>query len=282
MSNILVLSLPRSGSSVMAQLIASAGYENYIHYHSELLTPSSFNKDGYFEDTFITLLNDQLIRFCYSLDNSFLYAPSLEQFKNLSLSNLKGCDLDMIDVYTPPNYKNKVKEYTGCDWDVWGLTRMSKGEKWYKCYSKFGIQYGEEVKNKLTQLVTNINSHDNLIIKDPRLALVASLYNLKNFKIIYIKRNKQEIFKSMRRHYGKDLFTQNYLPYTMYCSNHFNYKVGYQDFDQYFKSYSDIIEEYIKDKNSLIVEYENLSDPLTVKNINSFIQSSINLNILKK
>lgn len=282
MSNIIVLSLPRSGSSVMAQLIASAGYKNYISNNSELITPSQFNKDGYFEDTFITLLNDQLIRFCYWFNYSFLYTPSLEQFRNLSLSNVKGCNWDMLEVYMPPNYKDKVKEYTGCDWDVWGLTRTSKGEKWHKCYSKFGIQYGEEVIDKLNKLVDNINSQDKLIIKDPRLALVAPLYNLKNTKIIYIKRGKEDTLKSMKKHYGKDLFTQNYLPDTEYCSNHFNYKIGYQDYDYYYRTYNNIIEEYIKDKDSLTIDYEHLSNQDTINSINNFIQSEININLLKK
>lgn len=282
MSNILILSLPRSGSSVMAQLIASAGYKNYINNNSELITPSQFNKDGYFEDTFITLLNDQLIRFCYSLENSFLYTPSLEQFKNLNLNNVKKSNWDMLDVYFPPNYKDKIKEYTGCDWDVWGLTRTLKGEKWHKCYSKFGIQHGKDVIYKLNELVNTINKQDNLVIKDPRLALIAPLYNLKNTKIIYIKRNKKDTLKSMRRHYGKDLFTQNYLPNTKYCSNHFNYKIGYQDYNYYYKTYNNIIKEYIKDKNSLTVEYENLLNPDTIKNINNFIQSKININLFKQ
>ena len=282
MSNIIVLSLPRSGSSVMAQLVASAGYKNYISDNSELITPSQFNQDGYFEDTFITLLNDQLIRFCYSFNYSFLYTPSLEQFKNLSLKNVKGCNWDMLEVYMPPHYKDKVKEYTGCDWDVWGLTRTSKGEKWHKCYSKFGIQYGEEVIYKLNKLVENINNRDKLIIKDPRLALVAPLYNFENTKIIYIKRGKEDNLKSMRRHYGKDLFTQNYLPNTKYCSNHFNYRIGYQDYNYYYKTYNYIIEEYIKDKDSLTIDYENLSNQNTINSINNFIHSEIKINLFKK
>jgi len=282
MSNILILSLPRSGSSVMAQLITSAGYKNYINENSELITPSQFNKDGYFEDTFITLLNDQLIRFYYDFNYSFLYTPSLEQFKNLHLKNIKNSNGDTSEIYIPPDYKHKIEEYTGCDWDVWGLTRLLKGGKWYECYSKFGIQNIEEVKDKLTKLIDKINSQDGLIIKDPRLALIAPLYNLKNFKVIYIKRNKEDTLKSMRRHYGKNLFTTNYLPNTKFCSNHFNYKIGYQNYNYYYKTYNNIIEEYIRDKNSLIIEYEQLSNPNVIKNINNFIQSEINLNLLKK
>ena len=57
-NRVIVLSLPRCGSSLLTNLISSAGYNVY---GSELLGPSAFNIDGYFEDTKVTLLNDQLI-----------------------------------------------------------------------------------------------------------------------------------------------------------------------------------------------------------------------------
>ena len=51
MKNIIVLSLPRSGSSLLANLLESSGYVNYTTDNSHLLNSSEFNKNGYFEDT---------------------------------------------------------------------------------------------------------------------------------------------------------------------------------------------------------------------------------------
>lgn len=279
-SNILILSLPRSGSSVLANLIASAGFQNYTSNNSKLLSPSKFNKDGYFEDTFITLLNDQLIRLCYSLEHSFLFTPRFEMFKKIALKNSGNFKHDMVDVYMPKDYKNKIKEYSGCEWDVWGLTRTEEGQKWHKCYSRYGIDTGEKIIKQLKKTIIRIKSKENIIIKDPRLAFVAPLYNFNNFKVIYIKRKKKDIIKSMRNHYGNNLFTKNFLPDTEICSNHFNYKIGYQSFNYYYNNYNKIILDYLKNKNSLIIEYEKLYDYKTQKVLNDFIESEINFKIL--
>jgi hypothetical protein len=287
-NKIIVLSLPRCGSSIMTNLISSSGYNVYAHSNSQLMGPSSFNTDGYFEDTLITLLNDQLIKMMYGMDHSFLYTPSLEDFKlksNLPLDNSTfEYDLTSDTIYTPENYASQVKDYSGCDWDVWGLTRMTEGEKWHKCYSKYGIDNYSNVIKTLNMLTEKINSSQhNLVIKDPRLAFTIPLYNIDNCKIVYVRRGKKDSLSSMRKHYGTNIFTQNYLPDTLYCSNHFNYKIKYQDFDYYYDTYTSIIESYINDKNSLIVDYENLlkKDKLTIDSINHYIQGDINVNLLK-
>jgi hypothetical protein len=287
-NKIIVLSLPRCGSSIVTNLISSAGYCNQISSDSKLLGPSSFNSDGYFEDTLITLLNDQLIRMVYGMDYSFIHTPSFNDFQlksQLPLNNpLFNFDLTQDTIFTPNEYSNKIKEYSGCDWDVWGLTRMVDGEKWYKCYSKYKVDNYENIKETLNNLVDNINSFSqNLVIKDPRLALTIPFYNIQNCKVIYVKRNKQDSLSSMRKHYGINMFTKNYIPDTEYCSNHFNYKVKYQDFDYYYDTYTSIIENYIKDKDSLIVSYEDLlnKDESSIDSINNHIQGNIDINLLK-
>lgn len=139
-NKVIVLSLPRCGSSVMTSLISSAGYNVYTS--TGLLGPSSFNKDGYFEDIKITLLNDQLIRMVYGSDYSFIHTPALDEFKLKTNQSLTQTDFefDLDDIYFPPNFENQLSEYIGCDWDVWGLTRMLPGGKWYNAYSKYKVK----------------------------------------------------------------------------------------------------------------------------------------------
>jgi hypothetical protein len=281
-NKIIVLSLPRCGSSVITSLISSAGYKVYAE--TNLLGPSVFNKDGYFEDTKLTLLNDQLIRMVYGGDYSFIHTPSLEEFKNKTVypANQIDFEYDLDDIYFPPDYNNKTEEYIGCSWDVWGLTRMLPNTKWYKAYSKFKIKTHPQIISALNEVTDYINNYkENIILKDPRLALVLPFYKFTDCKYVFIKRNKENTLKSMRNHYGKNIFTQNYLPDTKYCSNHFNYKVKYQDFDYYYKTYTSIIEENIKDKESFVLNYEDLSNGNTINKLNTFINGNININLLK-
>ena len=285
-NKVIILSLPRCGSSITANLVSSAGYETNIN--SELLGPSSFNKDGYFEDVQITLLNDQLIKMVYGMDHSFLHIPSLEDFKTKTKSKLNqttfSYDLDESTVYTPKNYINKIKEYSGCDWDVWGLTRMIEGEKWYKCYSKYKLSNFNLINKTLNELVNTINNYPkNLIIKDPRLAFTIPFYRFNDYKIIFIRRSKDKLLESMQKHYGSNIFSINYLPDTNYCSNHFNYKIKFQNFEYYYNTYNSIIEEFIKNKDSITINFEDLlnKDELTINTINNYIQGNININLLK-
>lgn len=281
-NKVIVLSLPRCGSSVMTSLISSAGYNVYTS--AGLLGPSSFNKDGYFEDIKITLLNDQLIRMVYGSDYSFIHTPSLNEFKSKTNQLLTQTDFefDLDDIYFPPNFENQLNDYIGCGWDVWGLTRMLPGGKWHNAYSKYKVKNYNQIIQSITEIEDYINnSKENIILKDPRLALVLPFYKFNDCKFIFIKRGKDNTLKSMRKHYGKNLFTLNYLPGTEYCSNHFNYKIKYQDFDYYYETYSSIIETNIKDKESITINYEDLSKENTINLLNNFIQGEININLLK-
>jgi hypothetical protein len=111
---------------------------------------------------------------------------------------------------------------------------------------------------------------------------VAPLYDLKDFKVIYIFRSFEDTLNSMRNHYGANLFTQNYLPNSHYCSNHFNYKIQYQDPKYYYNTFNSIIQEYIKDKDSLILNYNDLNTSKSITQLNNFIQGNININIFQQ
>jgi hypothetical protein len=278
MKNILIISLPRSGSSLLSNLLNSANYNYYIAENSSLINKSCFNVNGYFEDTQLTLLNDQLIRISHGSDCSFLY-PSAKFNIPIDYSDFY---YDLDDVYFPNDHIFDVKKYTGCDWDVWGLTRMGVGEKWHKCYSRYEVDSGKNIQKTLSKILNQFKAKNNLIIKDPRFALVYPFYNSVDFKIIYIKRDKSDILTSMRKHYGKNLFTENYFENTFFCSNHFNYKVKYQNFEDYFEIYTNYIKNFITNKDCLTIDYETIRDSKTISNINDFIGSKVDENIIIK
>jgi hypothetical protein len=284
-NNIIILSLPRNGSSLLANLITSAGYKNYISEGSELMNGSDFNIDGYFEDTLVTLLNDQLIKATYGEKYSFLYIPELDRIKYPDSLKEFEYDIDEHTLFVPEDYQNKIEEYIGCNWDVWGLTRMIEGKKWYNCYSKFNIQNLLGILKQKETLENRFNNSSNTILKDPRMALTYPLFKFNNHKIIYIQRNPENTLNSMKRHYGKNIFTQNYLPGVNYCSNHFNYKIEYQDFNYYFNTYHSAIQYWINEKkdNYITIDFDDLlnKDPETVNSINEFIGGEINIDLIR-
>jgi hypothetical protein len=280
MANILILSLPRSGSSIILQLIASAGYKPYTGPGSCLLGPSDLNRGGYFEDTQLNLLNDQLIKILYGDKYSFLFAPKYIINKLPKDSNFRY-DVSDDSVFVPSDFYSNINKYTGRDWDVWGLSRMAPGEKWYKCYSKYNVDTFGSIISTLDSTVDYINRQDGLIIKDPRMALVAHLYNLSNLKIIYVERKKSEILASMKRHYGRNLFSNELIDNAKICSNFFNYKIQPQLFSQYYNRYTTFIKNYIKDKKSISIDYNNIQQQDTIDKINKFIGGNIDIKLFK-
>ena len=82
--------MPRSGSSLITNLLMTAGFSNKIFDNSEFIMKSQFNKDGYFEDINFTLLNDQLIRSTFGKKYNFLFIPTFNSFKRkINFSNIQ-------------------------------------------------------------------------------------------------------------------------------------------------------------------------------------------------
>ena len=82
--SLLIISPPRSGSSIIAQLLENAGLEtDKIKENQVCINPSIFNKNGYNEDVCFTLLNDQIIRCIYGNEFSFIHAPHPLKIKEL-------------------------------------------------------------------------------------------------------------------------------------------------------------------------------------------------------
>lgn len=287
-TTILVLSLPRSGSSLLTNLIASSGY---IYSLTKGLKGSfvahEFNKGGYFEDVVFTLLNDQLIRLYFGLEYSFLNPPPFKKFLETvanggnKLPSSFNYDVNYKTVKIPNNFIKDIMDFTGTDWDVWGITRMINGGKWENCYSKNEINTKNKILIKRDFYKYNLeNSKKSLVLKDPRLALVIPFYQFKNIKVIWIKRKKEDVLKSMRRHYGPRLFTKHLIPNTNFVSNHFNYKVPPLDFNDYIERYENIIKYSVKHYSNLIIDFDDLISLKEIKKLEDFIGGKIDRSII--
>jgi hypothetical protein len=279
--NIIIVSLPRSGSSMLASLIQSAGYNTNLINSSNFTSSSEFNRNGYFEEVRLTLLNDQLIRLKAGKNASNLFVTK-EHLKCLKLEDIKNkfqYDLDEKTVFFPDDFSKKIEYYTGKNWDVWGISRMIPGGKWYKAYSKYEVESLENIKKTLSMYEKTMNSGNNLIMKDPRLGLVLDMFNLdkQKCKFIRIKREKSSVLKSMKNHYGSGMFTSNILPGSVdIVSNHFNYKIRYQCFDEYEKIYNEVMDKNLEHYDCITVDYDLILAHKNIKIIEDFIGSTIN------
>jgi hypothetical protein len=275
--NYFILSLPRSGSSYLTRMLLKLGKKNFNFFLKIKPNHYELNKDGYYENTFVTLLNDQLIRLNYGLKYSFLYPPSYNIFKKSNNFNKSySYDLDDTNVFIPKNYSNKLYDYTGFNWDVWGLSRMQQKKKWHKIYEKYNLKTFKEIKLSKIRFERKINALNDYVIKDPRFLLTFKYYNLKNFKIILINRDKNELLKSLRRHYGKNIFTKKYLPESKIVSNHFNHKIGYISYSEFCERYNSV-KFFLKKKfksRVLDVNFNRLIklEKNTLNKINDFIK----------
>jgi len=89
--NIAILGCPRSGTSLVAHLVKSAGYDADNYGTRDLMKPNKdFNPDGYFERIDIVKTNDRLIHLIGENYN-FLNPPTLHKVKaNNNIS--QGCE----------------------------------------------------------------------------------------------------------------------------------------------------------------------------------------------
>ena len=282
-SKILVLSLPRSGSSFITQVIADSGYQPSLFAKPEAkFSAHEFNKHGYYEDVPFTLLNDQLLKLYFGMEYSFLYPPSHQDFQKIHKSAITNLpedfhyDVDEKTVFIPKNFTENVEDFTGTDWDVWGITRMVNGGKWQNCYIKNQMATKNDILTRKEDYKRRIEQTDyDLVLKDPRLALTLPLYNLENVKIVWIKRKPQDTLASMRRHYGPRMFTDELMPNTPYVSNHFNHKVQPMSFEEYLDRYEKAIEYSLSKYPHCIVYFDDLAAQKNLQELEEFIGKPI-------
>ena len=287
MPNIFILSMPRAGSSMLSNLICSSGYKSFISPSSSLIKPSSLNPQGYFEDITFTLLNDQLLKGIYGNKYSFLYPPdaqsrkwSIYDFMNV-ISEDYFYDVDEKNVNITPDFYNNLREFTGQDWDVWGISRMINGGKWENCYKKNFVSDKSEIVETKAKIEKIIAQSNGLLIKDPRLTLTLELFDFledKNNLFIYLTRSEDRVVQSMRKHYGPNLFTDNLIIGNEFVSNHFNHRVGSMEWSVFSSSYA-FISEKLPSERTLLVNYDEIvsKDKFCIDSIESFIGNKLNL-----
>ena len=257
---LVILGLPRSGTSLVARLCISAGYDPQIFSDSKFFGGSPYNEDGYYEEVRLTLLNDQLIRGLYSEKHSFLYPPNPR--KTLKASDLRDTffhDIDHESLSIPVDFEDRLIFYTGTDSDYWGLTRMQNNGKWLNGYRKFGVSNGAEIKKAFTRYNNKLASDRRLVLKDPRLCITGHLYDLSNCDLLFVERDTKSIVDSMKRHYGPRLFSAKCFVGFDWVSNHFNLKVPPMEEETFIKRYIRHL-DMIKSKHisSFVVRYEAL------------------------
>lgn len=268
---------------MLAGLISTAGFGTDISRDSEFIGASDFNQGGYFEEVGLTLLNDQIIRILYGYQYSFLHAPDVvgSPVKLSASCRPFKYDIDEASLEIPTDFLDKLSAYTGANWDVWGLSRMRRGGKWYQCYSKYGVSdlSGVLRTKKIYEKLINERSSSPLVVKDPRFGLTLGSFDFSlDTKLIYIRRAPEEILSSMRRHYGAGLFTKHCLPGTDYCSNHFNLKVPPQDYEEYYRRYEASILENIGRFPNLVIDYRGILDGSQLSCLEEFIGSRVDRN----
>lgn len=305
MKRILIISPPRSGSSLVSQLLESAGYQQpKLPLSAELLTgisPSEFNPRGYNEDTAFSLLNDQLIRLIYGHRYSFLHSPSPSAILTAVKTGAAPTgrmlddfyyDLDEATVVMPRDYLSRLKDIANHSWDVWGLSRMQISGKWYKAYSRHNLASGNDIDKKLLEFrnfLQNRFTGPNTYLKDPRVIFAFPAY-LKalaksEFSVILLHRDTSDLLKSMRAHYGNRLFTEHVVDDHKFVSNHFNYQVRPQVFDDYLAS-ARLSMKIIRDLGLPVLElsYDKLKNAdhrhEQLSSLNSFIEADVDHSII--
>lgn len=315
---LLVLSMPRAGSSATAETLLSLGAQLFSWSSDISQNASEHNSNGYFEDSRLNLLNDNALRLAFG-DFSFLNNSDNNLMANEGRLNFLESDQENRDFYydledrfveTPPDYEENLLSYTGNTWDVWGLTRMRPGQKWFKAHSRTCTENFSSLQSSLTSLVSELTDSvrnmvpsrtldymsqsgarpgqisnrneintpsisQTLVLKDPRmvytLPLLAKYLSNLPIKLLFVERDKLANLASMRRHYGPRLFSKDVFPGTNWVSNHFNYKIKPQTFDEYTLNYLKFKSNCESLFPNLTIYCEQLSETPTHQRILSFL-----------
>lgn len=275
--NLCILSPPRVGSSFVASLVQRDDpdlIDKKLFPDLEIVRNNSeFNPKGYFEEVGLNLMLDQMIRRRFGPYSSFL--------NNSSMLHGLEPDFDHDDrefdldgrVEVPLDYAHRIEHYTGRPWDIWGLSRMAEGQKWHRAYSRAGVASFSKAEEKWSLLKGLLVSAVLKPIKDPRLLYLANELP-DTVRIITIRREPKDLLASMRSHYGPRMFTA--IPFSGFgwVSNHFNYRVAPQAFDEYLaisERYLGMAEERFE---SVSLRTEHISDKRTQRLVRNFAHAS--------
>ena len=271
--NLAIIGTPRSASSALAKILVSEGWSVPMFGDAPNMSPSKFNTEGYFESTFLNLMNDQIIRARFGMDHSFLFPPEYSDVTKLGISEDFFFDLDDQSLDIPSDYLESIQLYTGEDWDVWGLTRMLQGGKWHQAYSARSLSSGVSLKASISDFNQYLNEEKGIVLKDSRLTFTLDLFNDSIEKVIVLSREDGGLTSSIRNHYGKNIFTlETHDPFP-WVSNQFNYKVKPMSFDSYKSRYMSFSNALTKNQRVLFLDQSELRSESKMANLLKFIHS---------
>jgi hypothetical protein len=271
--NLAIIGTPRSASSALAKILVSEGWSVPQFGNSPDMSPSKFNTDGYFESTFLNLMNDQIIRARFGMIYSFLFPPEFSDIKDSGISDDFFFDLDAQSLDIPSDYLESIRLYTGEDWDVWGLTRMLQGGKWHKAYSTRSLATGISLKNSIVDFNQYLASEKGFVMKDSRLTFTLDLFSNNIDKVIVLSREDSGLTASIRNHYGQNIFTSRTCDPFPWVSNHFNYKIQPMTFDSYADRYISFSKALTKNKEVLFLDQSDLRSENYLTPLLEFIHS---------
>ncbi len=276
--NLAVIGTPRSGSSFLTKVLVSNGFQVPEFGPMQGMEVSQFNPEGYFESKFLNLLNDQIIRAVYGPDYSFLYPPKVKIDVKERLDLGFRYDLSEETVQIPENYLEKIRHFTGQDWDVWGLSRMRSGHKWHRVYEALGIMNHEGLSRSIHLFNQYLANHKGLILKDSRLNFTLNFFQPNVTKVISLQREEIGLTKSIQNHFGPRIFTSDFHKPFEWVSNHFNYQIGSMTFDEYVGRYKYAIDQIKNEFEVLELNQNNLESPETLSALSIFLGFKLKLN----
>jgi hypothetical protein len=271
--NLAIIGTPRSASSFLAKFFVLRGWQVPNYGDSITMSASQFNPEGYFENTYFNLLNDQIIRSRFGLEHSFLYPPKFSAIDSRFFATDFFYDLEETFIDFPEDYLSNLKDYTGEEWDVWGLTRMSEGEKWHRAYSARNISSSAQIMKATSEFNSYLSKTDSVVLKDSRLTFTLDLFAKGIDKVIILQREENSLSSSIRNHYGKNIFTNNRAKGFSWVSNHFNYKIGPMSFEDFSQRYEDFYSEIEKNYSVLRINQNLLSEDSTIKTLIDFVEN---------
>lgn len=280
--NLFIASSPRSGSSMLTNLLSKSKFNLFKFPGSKLLTGSIFNKSGYFEDIKLILLNDMIINSIYGYKYNFLFPPNT--IKNKISEKFDYYKSYKSNLFIPKNFLDNLKFYTNHNWDNWGISRMIKNGKWENCYSKFGVNNFNLIIKSINIFNNTIAKFENNIFKDSRMVFTLHKFKIPNLRVVVLRRrNKSEHIQSLRNHYGPNMFKKKFIKNTRFVSNHFNLKINYLNYQEFINRY-EFFFKFICKKNFFIeVFYEDLlnKDKKVICNLEKFVNNELDLSIIK-
>jgi len=242
--NLIILGCPRSGTSLIANLLNNSGYDVDCKGTKKLMKKNeNYNPDGYFERIDIVKLNDQLIRL-YDKNHNFLNPPNNNNILNEELINL---------------YKNKT---------IYPLQDISLE---HHIENYVGLNNKIDLLSSKEKVENEMNSYNGWLIKDSRMCYTLNLWDFKNINIIKIVRNKNEVKQSMINHYG-NLFDENIV--------FFKNQLKKVDFDKYYDDTNNLIDTYINKYGGIEIKFNDLKNKnFTV--IEKYLGVKLNENVVK-